>query len=477
MAKDSTEERGTSTLVGELMALLSVQRAAFRQERVYRRVVARVFAELFVFARHTVTQSLWALGVLEGDGSAWYRLFSRPRFEEAALAHNLFGETLLHVASEAVYVVAVDATQVPRSSQKMPGTSWLRALRTAIFCRGIHRAQRFLQGAWLPPIAQGYTRAIPLRFLPCFPAKAVAAGVAAMKEWEAGIAFVTWVRHELDLAGRLEQWVLLVADGAYDTVNFWRNLPPHTLALVRTARNRQLRELPPPYTGRGRRRKYGAVAPKPADWLKERQGWQHCLVAVRGRYIKHRYQVHGPYLRKRAADQPCFLLVVGGASWKAGKRQPKRVKRQPAYYLVSAVAMDGQWQLPLPVAELLAWVWQRWELEVAHREMKSGFGVGEKQCWNLRSAVVSVQWSVWVYALLLLAGYRGWGWLGGPSTPTRWWHGAQRWSLNTLWRSYRAELWGEPHFRAAFSSTASDWPKTDHRLTALHNAVRAAARA
>lgn len=477
MQKNSTADGAVSTLVSELMGLLGAHRDAFRQERVYRRVVALVFAELFVFARHTVTQSLWALGVMGSDWSAWYRLFSRPRFEEVTLAHYLLGETLAHVRAEDVYVVGVDATQVPRSSLKMPGTSWLRALRTAVFCRGIHRAQRFLQGAWLPPLVQGYTRAIPLRFLPCFPAKAVTAGVAAMKEWEAGIAFVTWLRHELDLAGRIQQWVLLLADGAYDNVSFWRSLPHHTIALVRTARNRRLRELPPPYPGHGRRRKYGEVAPKPADWLKASKGWSHCLVSVRGRYIKHRYQVHGPYVRERAADQPCFLIVVGGASWKAGKREPKRVKRQPAFYLVSAVMQDGAWHLPLPVTELLAWVWQRWELEVAHREMKSGFGVGEKQCWNPRSAVLSVQWSVWVYALLLLAGYRCWGWLGGPPTPTRWWHGARRWSLNTLRRSYRADLWGHVHFRAAFTPTTSDWRKTDDLMAALQNAVFAAARA
>jgi len=46
------------------------------------------------------------------------------------------------------------------------------------------------------------------------------------------------------------------------------------------------------------------------------------------------------------------------------------------------VQSDNQWQLLLPVETLLAWLWQRWELEVAHREMRGGFGVGEKQCWH-----------------------------------------------------------------------------------------------
>jgi hypothetical protein len=78
--------------------------------------------------------------------------------------------------------------------------------------------------------------------------------------------------------------------------------------------------------------------------------------------------------------------------------------------------------------------------------MKSGMGVGEMQCWNRRSAVVSVQWSVCAYAVLLLAGYRAWGLFGEPSTPARWWGGACRWSLNTVWRGYRTALWGTSEF-------------------------------
>lgn len=106
---------------------------------------------------------------------------------------------------------------------------------------------------------------------------------------------------------------------------------------------------------------------------------------------------------------------------------------------------------------LLAWLWQRWEIEVAHREMKSGLGVGEMQCWNPCSAILSVQWVVWMDAVLLLAGYRTWGLLDGPTSSACWWKGAKRWSLLTLWCSYRAALWGTGEFRAARSKPASDW--------------------
>ena len=83
----------------------------------------------------------------------------------------------------------------------------------------------------------------------------------------------------------------------------------------------------------------------------------------------------------------------------------------------------------------------------------------------------SVQWSVWVYAVLLLAAYRAWGLLNGPPVPTRWWPGAKRWSFNTLWRQYRAELWDGGHFQALWTRTPDNWLKKETFLTGLANSV------
>jgi hypothetical protein len=190
-----------------------------------------------------------------------------------------------------------------------------------------------------------------------------------------------------------------------------------------------------------------------------------------------RYQLIGPCLRERAPERPLYLLVIGGETWQSGSKVKRERRREPAFYLISAEQRDGQWQMPLPVEEILAWVWQRWELEVAHREMKSGLGVGEMQCWNRRSAVVSVQWSVWLYATLVLAGYRAWGLLNGPTAPARWWRGARRWSFNTLWRAYRSALWGTGEFRAVWARSDTNWPEKEAYLAGAWNAMGAAARA
>jgi hypothetical protein len=462
-----------SELIKNLKEVLAAHRKLFEQERVYQRVVALVLAEGMALARHTVTQLLLVLGLNEQDWSAWYRLFSAGRFDEAAAAEVMFEETLKHVGADEAYVVAGDGTQVPRSSHKMEGTSWLRNPLTPVFRPGIHRAQRWFNGSWLMPEENGYSRAMPLRFLPAFAEKAVRKAHDACKEWEAALAFVKWVRARLAVGGRSEQVVLMVVDGSFDTVPLWQALPERVVMLVRSAKNRRLHHLPSEQQRRDGRRKYGDLAPTPHDYLRQRRGWKFCTLTIRGRNRRLRYRVEGPFTRHGAPDVPLFLLIVGGQKYYTHGRFRYR---EPVYYLVNAFQMDGQWRLPLPLESLLFWAWQRWEVEVAHREMKTSFGLGDKQCWNPRAAVLSVQWSAWAYSLLLLAGYRTWGLTHAPPVPTAWWRGAGRWSFATLWRAFRAALWGEFHFQPLSPLSPDNWPVNDALLSGLDNAVFGAAR-
>ena len=159
-----------------------------------------------------------------------------------------------------------------------------------MFKVGIHHAQRFLHASWLTPLASGYSRAIPLRFLPAFPPKAKDAHVPARREWEAGLACVEWVRDGLDELGRAAQQILVLADGSFDTLDFWSGLPERVILAVRTARNRALYWLPEQHSGPGRPASYGEKAPHPAHqsqvkvlWCVSRPFsagfgpfWEHC---------------------------------------------------------------------------------------------------------------------------------------------------------------------------------------------------------
>lgn len=461
-------------LLAALWTLLDAHRPAFRQERPYQRMVALVFGTLFAVARHTLTQLLLTLGLTAADWSAWYRLFSRPRLDYAQLTGCFLRETLREIPETEPYVAVVDGVQVPRHSRRMPGTAWLKCPRTPPWKPGAWRAQRFVHLAGLLPRVAGYSRALPLRWETAFPPKAVLpAGMVARREWEAALVALQWLRTQLDLAGRMTQRLLILGDGGFDVTDLWRALPERVILLTRTARNRALYALPVAEKRRGPPRKYGDRVRTPAAWLAERSGWQRVTLTVRGREIPVRYRVEGPLLVKRAATQPLFLLVVPGID-----RQRRRLHRDPTFWLVSAVHQDDRWVLPLPAADLLAWAWQRWEVEVCHRELKSGFGLGEMQCWGVISTVLATQWQAWVYAVLVLAGYRTWGLTGSPLTPpARWWGGAPRWSLGTVWRGYRQALWGTSEFRALWTGTADTWRVKETWIAGMHNLLAGSLRA
>ena len=459
-------------LLKHFFDLLSEYAPLFKQKRTFLRVVNLVLGEIFVFARHTISQIIMALGRNEEDWTAWYRLFSRERFPYGAARKLLLAQVLRGYAAGDLLVLAGDSTQTPRSSRKMEGSGWLRNLRTPPFMVGIHAAQRWFHGAVLLPEEKSYSRALPLYWEPAFTPKSKPKAHETCTEAEAAVQFLTWLKAELSELGRAEQPLLMVADGAYDNLKLWQNLPQGVILLARSAKNRVLYHLPQAESkqGRGRKPLYGERAKSPQELWREKKGWRKVEIKVRGKVRHLQYRLQAPVLRKEAANTPLILIIVRGKS-------NAHTRREPLPFLVNAVQNEvGEWVLPLPIETLLFWAWQRWEIEVAHRELKSNFGLGEKQCWHPKAAVLSVQWSAWVYALLLLAGYRTWG-LASPSpVPSRWWRGAPRWSLNTLWRAYRAALWGEHEFRAFDYTTLDDWTEITGFFLALDNAIFASAR-
>jgi len=206
------ESKAETKLMDEFQKLLVAHRVAFGQERCFRRFVALTMAMVFCFGRRTITQMLLTLGLTDTDHSAMYRLFSRKRFKEEVLWRCLFAETLQHVGEDALYVVGTDATQIPRSGWHIAGVGWLKSAKSPAFKPGIHAAQRFVHGCWLTPMVNGFSRAIPLRFVPAFTEKAKRGDEEPCKEWEAGLKYVRWVRKEMD-AVRPGQRILWLADG------------------------------------------------------------------------------------------------------------------------------------------------------------------------------------------------------------------------------------------------------------------------
>jgi len=237
----------------------------------------------------------------EQDWSAWYRLFSEERFNYEAASRGLFKASLRHVSAEEVYVVAGDATQTARSSRKMEGAGWLRNMRTPPFMAGVHAAQRWFNGSWLVPAENGYSRAIPLRWMPAFTEKSQPQTVEALKEWQACVQFLSWLTQQFAAHERPEQAILFVGDGHYDNLKLWQALPEGVTMLARSAKNRVLYHLPD--EGLHGNRKYGQRAATPQQVWQTNKRWQHFDMAVRGRIRHLQVCVRGSFLRKGVKDK------------------------------------------------------------------------------------------------------------------------------------------------------------------------------
>ena len=179
-----------------------------------------------------------------------------------------------------------------------------------------------MHGTWLTPLEAGNSRAIPLRFLPAFPPKAIPADTPSRREWKVGSLFINWLREGLDHAGRVAQKILILADGGFGGLELWRGLPERLILGTRTAHNRCLYYLPKSDSqpGPGRPAVYEERAPQ-ADWLHVGlRNWPTQSVEVRGKQIKMRYHVLGPFVREGLPERPLFLIVVKGIHRLVGKQ-------------------------------------------------------------------------------------------------------------------------------------------------------------
>ena len=430
----STSPLGTTVLT----ILTPLCLAATAQRRVGRRLIGLTFGLLLVSGRTMLSRVLLVLGLADQDWSAAYRLFACRRVDVDVLRRGVVARWLAQLGPRSPLLTVLDGTQLPRTGRRMPGAGLMRAPRTPPWRPGIHHAQRWEGLSGLTRLSpDGDSRAIPLWFEPApSPTARAWDGLAPRSEGDAGVAAMRWLRMVLDELGAGSRRLIVLADGAYSGAPIWTALPARVTLLARCAKNRALFAMPAGSTGgRGRRRCYGERGPTPQALWQQRTGWTPLTVRVRGRDRHLRVQASGPWLVKPAPTRPLYLLVVAGS-----QRRTDRYRRAPLAFLVSARRTPkGAWVLPDPVTELVRWAWQRWEVEVMHRELKAGFGLGDQQQWSPVSAALVVPWVVWTYAVLVLAAHETWG-TDPPPAASRW-HRGRRWTPREALSTVRQETW------------------------------------
>ena len=187
----------------------------------------------------------------------------------------------------------------------------------------------------------------------------------------------------------------------------------------------------------GGRRFYGVEKFTPEQVRQDKEvKWQTAQIFYGGQWRQIRCkQLRGVLWQGGARRQPLRLFVVAPTAYH--KRQSGRLYYRRAAYLLTS-------DLDSSVEELLQIYFNRWQIEVNHREEKDTLGVGQAQLWNGVAVPKQPVLAVAAYSALLLAGLESYGAKRGePFAPLpKWRRDAKRPScldLITLLRKEMAE--------------------------------------
>lgn len=390
----------------------------FPQRRTCQRALHLAYGLVTAWGRHTISRALCALHAQFEDWSAAYRLFSRSPWDPRDLFQPVLETAAAMCVETGPVVIALDDTTIKKTGKRIPGVRYARDPMSPAFHANLMRGQRFIQASALirPEDLNGPARAIPIRFHPAPPP--AKPGKRASEEeqkayrkaqktqnlsWRA-VELLHDLRHSLDRAGHVNHRILVAVDGSYCNGTVLRNLPPY-MDLVGRARGDMNLFLPPEPRvegARGRRRKYGDPLPKPKEILADDQvAWQVAPIFGAGRVHDLRYKVVPHVLwRSGARTLPLRLIMIAPLRYRRTKKS-RLLYRDPAYLLTT--------DLTSPVTSLIQAYFDRWEIEVNHRDEKSLFGVGDAQVWSAKAAWRVPQFQVAIYAMLLLASLLAYG--------------------------------------------------------------------
>jgi hypothetical protein len=250
---------------------------------------------------------------------------------------------------------------------------------------------------------------------------------AALKQQNLSQRFVVMgeqLRRELDRAGGRNKILVLAGDGSFCNRTCFRQIPERSILLLRARKNAKLCFRAPA----GSRRFYAVDKFTP-----ER-------VRQDDAYAWKTTKILDPlYWQGGARQRPLRLIVLAPTPYRKVRSKTLHY-RQPAYLLTS--------DLHSSVKQLLQIYFDRWQIEVNHREEKDTLGVGQAQLWNPTAVPRQPVLSVASYSALLLASLQAFGAERSSAYAAlpKWRRNARRPSCLDLVTLLRKEMTEQPQF-------------------------------
>jgi hypothetical protein len=359
------------------------------------------------WGRRTLATALCFWNRQQQDWSADYKFFNRSGWDPRALFTPVLQRAIARYCPRHI-AIGLDDTRLRRWGKKIKTAFWGRDPLSPPFRANLLWGQRFLQASLLTPLyrhdGQSSPRGLPVRFeeVPAVrkPGKkagpeAQAAYRRARKAHNLSTAFVAMVqelRRGLDGLGFAHKLMVAVGDGSFCNQTTFRQGFERTVLVTRARKNLRLCL---PYQGPGRR-VYSEDRFTPEQGYKDAsRPWKEVRLFHGGQSRRVRYKEVTEVLWQRGGRQRRLrLLVLAPTAY-------RKTKAGRPYYREKAFLLCDDTQLP--AKELLQTYFDRWEIEVNHRDEKSILGVGQAQVWAPLSAPRVPALLVAAYSLLLLS--------------------------------------------------------------------------
>lgn len=449
------------TLLATFLEVTADWRAVFPQSRTFHRAVRQALGSLVCLGRRCLSRIIWTNGGQHRSWSAEYFLHARCEWQPQELFRPILQRALAYCPGRLVGV-AVDDTRLPKTGHCIQQTFYQRDPLSPPFHVNLMLGLRFLQASLLVPmhrLAPVSTRGLPIRFEEVSRVKKPSrkATPEAWQEYKQAIqqhnlsqSFVGMMgqlRQELDRAGGEKKILVLAGDGSFCNRTCFRAQRDRTELISRTRKDAVLCGRAP----EGGRRFYSTRKFTPEQVRQEEaQPWKQTKVFYGGKRRKVRYkEVAAVYWQGGAGRCPLRLLVIAPTPYRK-RKSGKLYYRLPAFLLTTDLKSSAK--------QLLQIYFDRWQIEVNHRDEKDTLGVGQAQLWNVKAVPKQPVLAVAAYSAMLLASLIAFGAERGAAYEPlpKWRRKAYRPSCLDLVTLLRKEMTQHPELLNRFESKITD---------------------
>jgi len=384
----------------------------FGQARTRRRAIEHAMALGCTLGRRTISRTICALDRADKDWSADYKIFSRSKWEAASLFDPVIEEYLVRYPQGYIRI-AFDDTAVGKTGKKIKSAFWQRDHMSPQFRVNFLWGLRFVQasmlfGHWKE--GNFSARAVPVGFqeAPAVKKPGKRASEEQMKQYRAArkeqnlstqtLEMLRGLRVRLDQKGAAGRILLGAFDGAFCNRSFFKAQLDRTELIARCRNDARLCF----EAEQGSRRKYDQHLFTPQQVREDKsRTFQRIKVHFGGKRRRVRCkEVRDVLWRRGAGKKRLRLIVIAPVPYKLS-RHSRTNYRQPAYLLTT--------DLRCGLKPLLQAYFDRWQIEVNHRDEKTLFGVGQAQVRSNLSVPRHPAFAVASYSMLLLAALRCFG--------------------------------------------------------------------